>query len=269
MKSTIKILACALFVLSFLCPAMAKAQGWAQVQCTRADDSMSLYSSMTNMEVRANLKCGEELQILNRYDNFLYVRTDKGVVGYVPLESVTMSKAKRGAKPAATATAKKAAPKVPPALTLFDGTPVRLKLSHSVSSADAHVGDEVPFEVTEDVVVGGFTVIRKGTKATGAVAEVTPKGHFGKSGKLTLNLTAVRLVDKEEAGLRLYQENKNERHGVSKVLPVRGGKDVTLAEGTEMFGYITGTMHLAAAKFPVARQSANFTSASANDGSRP
>ena len=269
MKPTSKTLACALFVVSFLCPTGAKAQSWGQVQCTRADDSMYLYSSVTSMDVRANLKCGEEVQILNRYDNFLYVRTEKGVVGYVPLESVSLSKTKRGTKPAPAAAAKKAAPKAPPTLTLFDGTPVRLKLGHSVSSADAHAGDEVPFEVTEDVVVGGFTVIRKGTKATGTVAEVTPKGRFGKSGKLTVNLSSVRLVDKEEAGLRLYQENKNERHGVSKVLPVRGGKDVTLAEGTEMFGYVTGTMHLAAAKFPVAKDSGNSTSASASDGSKP
>jgi hypothetical protein len=154
MKSITKTLASVLFVL--LCPAMTKAQGWGQIQCTRADDTINLYSSMTSMEVRANLKCGEELQILNRYDNFLYVRTDKGVVGYVPLESVALSKTKHGAKPASAATAKKAAPKAPQMLTLFDGTPVRLKLSREVSSANAHTGDEVPFEVTEDVVVSGL-----------------------------------------------------------------------------------------------------------------
>ena len=266
MKPTTKTLAYGLLVLSFLCPAITKAQGSGQIQCARNDDSVYLYSSVSNMEVRANLKCGEEVQILNRYDNFLYVRTEKGVVGYVPLESVARASTKRGGKAASTTIAKKA-PSAPQMLNLFDGTPVRLKLAAEVSSASAHVGDEVPFEVTEDVVVSGFTVIRKGTKATGTVAEVTPKGRFGKSGKLTLNVTSVRLVDNESAGLRLYQESKNERHGVSKVLPVRGGKDVTLAEGTEMFGYVTGGMKLVASKFPVARRSA--TSASASDASRP
>jgi hypothetical protein len=121
--------------------------------------------------------------------------------------------AKRSGKAASTTTAKKA-PSAPQMLNLFDGTPVRLRLAREVSSASAHTGDEVPFEVTEDVVVTGFTVIRKGTKATGTVAEVEPKGRFGKSGKLTLNVTSVRLLDNESAGLRLYQENKNERHGV-------------------------------------------------------
>jgi hypothetical protein len=269
MKTTAKTLAYPLFVIFFLCPVMTKAQGSGQIQCTRPDDSIYLYGSVTTMEVRANLKCGEEVQILNRYDNFLYVRTEKGVVGYVPLDSVARGSAKRSSKPASTASTKKGATPAPQMLTLFDGTPVRLKLSREVSSANAHVNDEVPFEVTEDVVVGGFTVIRKGTKATGTVAEVAPKGRFGKSGKLTVNLTSVRLVDNETAGLRLYQESQNERRGVSKVLPIKGGKDVTLAEGTEMFGYVTGGMHLVASKFPVAKGSANSTSASASDRSRP
>lgn len=267
MKLT-KTVAYGLFAASFLFPAVTKAQGSGQIVCAKADDSVYLYSSVSTMEVRATLKCGDEVQVLNRYDNFLYVRTDKGAVGYVPLEAVSRTSTKRGTKSASTTTAKKAGASAPQMLNLFDGTPVRLKLSHAVSSANAHVGDEVPFEVTEDVVVNGYTVIRKGTNTTGNVAEVAPKGRFGKSGKLTVNLTSVPLVDKETAELRLYQENTNERHGVSKVLPVRGGKDVTLAEGTEMFAYVTGGMKLVASKFPVAKGS-SATSASAGGGSRP
>ena len=268
MKPNCRTVGSALFALTFLFPMMTRAQGSGQIQCARTDDSVYLYSSVTNMEVRANLKCGEEVQILNRYDNFLYVRTEKGVVGYVPLDSVSRNNAKRSAKAGSTTGAKKAAANAPQMLQLFDGTPVRLKLSQEVSSASAHQGDEVPFEVTEDVVVNGYTVIRKGAKAAGTVAEVESKGRFGKSGKLTINVTSVPLVDKETAGLRLYQENKNERHGVSKVLPVRGGKDVVLAQGTEMFGYITGGMKLVASKFPVAKGS-SATSASVSDGPRP
>jgi hypothetical protein len=267
MKPASKTLAFGILVFSFLYPSGIKAQSSGQIQCSRSDDSIFLYSSVSTMEVRANLKCGEEVQILNRYDNFLYVRTEKGVVGYVPLESVARVSAKRGGKAPSTTSARKITPSAPQMLNLFDGTPVRLKLAQEISSANAHVGDEVPFQVTEDVVVSGFTVIRKGTKAVGSVAEVQPKGRFGKSGKLTVNLTSVRLVDNEAAGVRLYQENKNERHGVSKVLPVKGGKDVTLAEGTEMFAYVTGGMKLVSSKFPAAK--ANSTSASASDGSRP
>ena len=37
-------------------------------------------------------------------------------------------------------------------LTLQDGTPVRLRLNRTVSSASAHVGETVDFEVTEAVI---------------------------------------------------------------------------------------------------------------------
>lgn len=278
MKLTTKILACATLLLL---AATTKAQNWGQVQCAKPGDYVYLYSSTETMEVHGKLLCGQEVQILNRYDDFLFVRTGNGITGYVPLDSIARLKGKPSAKAASAApatasvTAKKGtvaapaaakkAPAAPPSLTLADGTAVSLKLGRAVSSADAHAGDEVPFEVAEDVVVSGYTVVRKGTKATGTVAEASPKGRFGHNGKLTLKLTSVRLVDNQAVELRMDQESKGERHGVSKVLPVMKGKDVTLAQGTEMFAYVNGVMHLAAVKFPKAKETA--TSASA--GARP
>lgn len=276
MKLTTGILACASVLLL---AGSAEAQNWGQVQCSKAGDYIYLYSSSETMEVRAQLKCGEEVQILNRYDNFLFVRTGNGNTGYVPLDSIARQKGKPSVKaaPAAPATmgvtakkgtaaglaAAKKAPAAPPSLTLADGTAVSLKLGRAVSSADAHAGDEVPFEVAEDVVVSGYTVVRKGTKATGTVAEASPKGRFGHNGKLTLKLTSVRLVDNQTVELRMDQGSKGERHGVSKVLPVMKGKDITLAQGTEMLAYVNGVMHLAAAKFPKAKETATSASAGA------
>lgn len=49
-------------------------------------------------------------------------------------------------------TAFAAVPLMAQVLTIEDGTPVRLRLNRSVSSATAHEGDMVDFEVTEPVV---------------------------------------------------------------------------------------------------------------------
>jgi hypothetical protein len=46
-------------------------------------------------------------------------------------------------------------------LTIQDGTPARLRLNRTVSSATAHEGDVVDFEVTEPVVVQGLVSSRK------------------------------------------------------------------------------------------------------------
>src|SRR5438094_10520560 len=51
--------------------------------------------------------------------------------------------------------------KTPKGFVLEDGTPVRLKTGRSISSADAHVGDTLDFEVIEYVRVAGLLVIPK------------------------------------------------------------------------------------------------------------
>jgi hypothetical protein len=50
---------------------------------------------------------------------------------------------------------------------LEDGTPVKLRLTRNVSSADARVGETVDFEVLEEIRVGDLLVIPKGGVAWG------------------------------------------------------------------------------------------------------
>lgn len=58
-------------------------------------------------------------------------------------------------------------PRAPIANTLMDGTAVPLRLSDTLSSEDAHVGQKVSFEVTEDTIIQGVTIIPKGSPAVG------------------------------------------------------------------------------------------------------
>ena len=58
---------------------------------------------------------------------------------------------------------------------LEEETPVKLRFNRTVSSADAHVGDTVDFEVLQDISVNGTLVIPKGGFAFGTVTEAHPK----------------------------------------------------------------------------------------------
>src|SRR5437016_582383 len=87
-------------------------------------------------------------------------------------------------------------------ITLQDGTPVRLRLNRTVSSATAHVGDMVDFEVTDPVVVQNVVVIPKGSLAFGRVSKVETKRRFGRAGELEINVDSVRLGDGGSAPLR-------------------------------------------------------------------
>ena len=59
----------------------------------------------------------------------------------------------------------------PARFILEDGTPVKLVLGETISSADATVGQTIPFEVVEDIMVDGIVVVPKGGTAWATVTE--------------------------------------------------------------------------------------------------
>lgn len=75
--------------------------------------------------------------------------------------------------------------KPPLAFRLEDGTPIKLRLTRTISSADARVDDQVDFEVLEEVKVGDVVVPRGGI-ALGTVTEAQPKRRMGRGGKLNV-----------------------------------------------------------------------------------
>jgi hypothetical protein len=248
-------------VFAVAMPAMATAQSVGQVECPRSGGYVYLYSSMTTLDVRTTLQCGEQLQITGRYQGYFGVRTAKGEVGYVPLDSVLLFKDKPGAnqpkalpqKPARELTPYDEHAALPPPvktvpagfdLTLANGIPVHLKLGKTISTASAHVGDVVELHVAEEVVVDGLTVIPIGATATGIVTEVEPRKRMGHGGKLALNIHFVRLSDNEKAAVRSFQESTELNPAAGAGVPQAHGRDVVFPEGTEFTAYVDGDVHL-------------------------
>lgn len=153
----------------------------------------------------------------------------------------------------------------PPPDTLLDGTPVKLRIGQTVSSADAKVGQEVPFEVVEDVKADGAVVIPKGATAIGTVTDAQPKRRMGRGGKLNINISYVRLADQEKAALRAIKDAQGGGHvgAMTGAMVATGivffpaaplflfmhGKDITIPQGTEITAFVEGDMHLDMAKF--------------------
>src|SRR5271156_6529478 len=102
--------------------------------------------------------------------------------------------------------------KQPLAFGLEDGTPVKLKLNRTISSADAHVNDTVDFEVLEQVTVHDDVIIPRGSMAWGTVTEAEPKKRMGRGGKLNVNIDSVRLASGEKIPLRAVQDAKGGGH---------------------------------------------------------
>ncbi len=148
---------------------------------------------------------------------------------------------------------------------LEDGTPVKLRINRTVSSADAHVGDTIDFEVLEDVSLNGTLVIPKGGLAFATVTEAQAKRRMARGGKLDINIDNVKLVDGDKAALRAVKDLNGGGHTGAMVggmvatslvfFPAAPfflfmhGKDITIPKGTEITAYINGDMKLDLAKF--------------------
>lgn len=181
--------------------------------------------------------------------------------------------------PGPTPTAQPTAPARPPAQqaapttssaphTLLDGTPVKLRLSQTISSADAKVGQEIPFEVVEEISVDEVVVLPKGATAIATVTEADQKKSMGRAGKLNISVSYARLKDQEKVALRATKDTKGGGHTGAMTgamvatavvfLPAAPlflfmkGKDTTIPQGTEITAFVEGDMHLDMAKFGVA-----------------
>jgi hypothetical protein len=180
-------------------------------------------------------------------------------------QSASSNSASTPPQPAPT-TAEPAAPK--PAMQGFgleDGTPVKLRTARTISSADAHTGDTLDFEVLEDVFAKDVLVVPKGGIAWGTVTDAQPKRRMARGGKLDVNIDSVRLADGEKVPLRAVKDVKGGGHTGAMTGAMVGtaivffpaaplflfmhGKDISIPKGTEITAYISGDTRLDQAKF--------------------
>ena len=151
---------------------------------------------------------------------------------------------------------------------LPDGTPVKLKLMRDLSSATEQPNATVDFEVLESVTIDEKVIIRPGAIALGTVTEAIPKRRMGKTGKLSVRLDSVRLLD----GQSLPLDAVNNAADASRVANVATtaalismvflpaaplallmkGKDISIPNGTFITAYIKGDHKLDPEKFTLA-----------------
>jgi PEGA domain len=157
--------------------------------------------------------------------------------------------------------------KQPLAFGLEDATPVKLRINRNISSADAHIGETVDFEVLEEVKVHDAIVIPRGGMAWATVTEAQPKRRMGRAGKLNINIDNVRLTSGEKVALRAVKDVKGGGHQgaitgaivatsivffpAAPLFLLIHGKDITIPKGTEITAYINGDIPLDPKKFAI------------------
>ena len=61
-------------------------------------------------------------------------------------------------------------------VVLPEGTLINVAIAKEVTSKEAKPNDPVEFKVTEDLVIGGQVIVRKGTPAIGSVINAEKRG---------------------------------------------------------------------------------------------
>jgi hypothetical protein len=199
-----------------------------------------------------------------------------------PLAAQQTPSAPQAAQPAPTPVPTQTPTAAPTVPTLEDGTPVKLRMGRTMSSADAHVGETVDFDVLEEVYVGKTLVVPKGGVAWATVTEAQSKRRMGRGGKLNMNIDSVRLVDGEKVALRAVKDAKGGGHvgamtgaivataivffPAAPLFLFMHGKDITIPKGTEVTAYINGNVPLDMAKFAPPGAAPQVASAAPNAG---
>lgn len=149
----------------------------------------------------------------------------------------------------------------PQAMVLHDGTPVRLRLRRTLSSAHVKTGEEIDFDVLDDVTVAGQIIIPRSSKAIGVITDAEHKKWAGRGGKLNLSLEYVRLDDGTKVNLRAESDNKGGGHvgamtagmvatvalsfgAAAPLLLFVHGKDAVIPAGTELTAFVDGDTRL-------------------------
>ncbi len=148
---------------------------------------------------------------------------------------------------------------------LEDGTPVKVRLTRNLSSGSDKKGDQVDFEVLEDIKVADVIVIPRGSVALATITEAEPKRRMGREGKLNVNIDSVRLKDGEKAALRASKETKGGGHvgamtgaivatsivffPAAPLFLFMHGKDINIPKGTEITAYVEGNVPLDKSRF--------------------
>ena len=136
---------------------------------------------------------------------------------------------------------------------LHEGTPVRMRIMHTVSSATAHEGENVDFETLDDIAVNGVTVIPKNSTVMATVIIAKAKRRLARGGKIGLNIDYVRLPSGEKLALRGSPSSKGDGRGnlmtgavigTAVFVPVAAplfllmhGEEAAIYQGTEIHVY--------------------------------
>jgi hypothetical protein len=135
---------------------------------------------------------------------------------------------------------------ISPTITILPaGTRVTVRLLQTLNTHTSQVIEDVPFQVVSDVRVGDFTVIARGTSATGRAYITSPDG-FARKAQIYLVLGSTTAVTATEISLGAILNEMGGSCGTS--LDCSEGGHAAVGEGTEIEAFVAEDVALSTPK---------------------
>jgi len=127
----------------------------------------------------------------------------------------------------------------------FDRVELHLALSNTITSESAHLNDQVDLTLVEETKVGELT-LPQGSKATGYVQAVAPKGHGGVPGHLIVMVKSIDapggakipLRGSSAGDSRKFISGKGVAIAATPYAPFKRGESAKLAKGTIIIAHM-------------------------------
>lgn len=131
-------------------------------------------------------------------------------------------------------------------IVVTEGTPINVAVAKEVTSKEAKPNDPVDFTVTEDLVINGQVIVRKGTPAVGSVINAEKGGYMGKSGKLAVQVESTTTSDGKPLKLRAAKGREGDDKTMSTMVLTmispaflfRKGSEAKITPGTVVTVYV-------------------------------
>jgi hypothetical protein len=126
-----------------------------------------------------------------------------------------------------------------------EGTEFPMRLEEALSSKHAQEGDRFTVSLVEDVKLADGTVLRAGYRGVGEVVEARDNGMLGKTGKLNVRLSYLKVGD-ERIRLRASKAAQGDHRTGTQVVTFVflgvfagfiKGKNVTIPKGAQIMAY--------------------------------
>ena len=131
-------------------------------------------------------------------------------------------------------------------IVLGEGTPINVVTAKEVTSKEVKPNDPVDFTVSEDLVINGQVIVRKGTPAVGSVINAEKGGYMGKSGKLAVQVESTTTSDGQRLKLRAAKGREGDDKTTSTMVLTmisaaflfKKGGEAKIAPGTVVTVYV-------------------------------